>query len=207
MKAKQFIYDVKRLFWHPLIILLILLSSSSVIAQIDYHYDQINEISTKDSIVKINWILSSPKKASLTFSQKVFFTNKGQDDLIGSNVVVYLCHNHKKNIDTVRQYSLNTADHMNSNFIVLDLDNAIKLKKKDKVYFTFHLKAKHMNESYVFTIKSVDDTDFEIQKKLEKQAITAIKPAEKTPQPIKYKNLSSNRKFRKLQRQPIGREY
>lgn len=154
-------------------ILLLLLLPLSVFGQIDYHFDQINKISNKDSVVTIDYIISSPKKAPLSLSLKVFFTNENFDDNIGSYVIVDLMHNNT----LVRNYKLNTGDHINSNFIVLDYDNAIKLKRGDQVSLVFTLIPRTENVNYIFTIKSVLESDTETQKKIEKYAMTAsVKP-------------------------------
>jgi hypothetical protein len=166
-------------------------------AQIDYHFDQINEISNKDSIVTIDYIISSPKREQLPLSLIVFFVNKNGDNLIGSYVNVRLLHNNK----LVDKYTLNAADHIRSNYIILDHANAINLKKGDKVSLEFTLLLKTKNDKFDFMIKSVNETDNETQKKVEKYALTANTKPMIEKKEIKTKSWDSNKPSPELKKQ------
>jgi hypothetical protein len=176
-------------------IILLILLPFTVFGQIDYNRNQFDRISNKDSIVRIDWTLSAPKKAPLYFDHVVRFTNETGDDMIGSQVYVELFHND----DLVRIYKFKTADHIN-NFITLD--KPIKLKETDKVYFIFRLIPTSKNESYVFNIDPVlIMAKDKLNKQLEKKPVVVTEVKKKE---VKHK--SQKVSYRVKRNQEIGQE-
>lgn len=176
-------------------IILLILLPFTVFGQIDYNRNQFDRLSNKDSILIIDWTLSSPKKAPLYFDHVVNFTNELGDDIVGSKVYVELYHNTK----LVRVYKFTTADQIN-NFITLD--NPIKLRKGDKVFFIFHLIPKSNNESYVFNINPVLIMEKDkLNKELEKKPVVIVEEKKKE---VKHK--SQKVSYRVKRNQEIGSE-
>jgi hypothetical protein len=176
-------------------IILLILLPFSVFGQIDYKRNQFDRITSKDSVIRIDWTLSSSKKTPLYFDHVVRFTNEIGDDIIGSEVYVDLFHND----DLVRIYKFKTADHID-NFITLD--KPIKLKEGDKVYFIFRLISISNNESYIFNIEPIlimhkDKLNRELEKK--SIVITEFKKKE-----VKHK--SKKVSYRVKKNQKIGTE-
>lgn len=193
MKAKQFVYDVKRLFWHPLIILLILLSTSSAVAQIDYKaYPQI--IDVKHPIVKIDWLTSCPKNTPIDFNHLVNFINTKNDNVYSSKVTVSLYQNNK----LVRSFIFPVGD---GNVNRIYTYKPLNLREGDHVYFLFTLSPSTDDEQHVFNIYE--------EKRVSNQTVDVIKPTgeriiaqEKSPQPINYKRIS-DAKSRRNKRKPM----
>lgn len=178
---------------------LISLFPITVFSQIDYHRNQVDRISAKDSIVRIDWIIHTSKKAPLYFDHSLRFINENEDnDLVGSTVKVELFHNDQ----LVKTYSARTAEHI-ENFIILD--QPINLNKNDKVYFVFTLIRRHKNESYLFTIDSRIPIAKEIKSNQAKSIITSPVISKSIKEP-KYKSYSTKRFLKMKRNQKIGSE-
>lgn len=199
MKAKSFILDIKRLIWHPLTIILLLLSTTSAMGQIDYHAHP-QKISNKDSIVSIEWLMSSPQKCPIDFNHLVNFINTKSETITNSKVTVELYHNEK----LVRDFVFPVGDGIANRIYTFE---PINLRKGDHVYFIFKLSPTTDDEEYVFNIYE--------EKRVSSKTITSIKPtaeritATKEFKPRKTKKHSIGWIGRNVFRvqEPIGREF
>lgn len=181
---------MKRTFFN-LITLLVLLSSTAV-AQIDYHaHPQI--ISNKDSVIVIDWLVSSPKKCPIGFNHLVNFlpmVNENPNTTVG----VELYQNKK----LLRSFNFSVGDHANRIYTYEDLN----LKRGDHVYLVFTLRAKLPNEQYVFNV-------YEEPRAAVKTVIVikdnGVRVSDVKPKVVKYKNISIAQSRRNM-RKPIGQE-
>lgn len=146
MKAKQFLTDVKKLIWHPLTILLLLLSGSSAVAQIVAYQGYHITIESKNPVADIVWIDSSPIECIVGFEHLVDFINTNSDYVFEkSKVSLTIFHNNKK----IKTIELKTGIE---NKINTHSSEDIKLKIGDNVHLVFKLIPETQNEKYVFNI-------------------------------------------------------
>jgi hypothetical protein len=117
MKTIAFLTDIKRAIFNGIMALILL--SSTAVAQIDYRaHPQV--ISNQDSIIKIDWLQSSPKRCPIGFNHLVNFLPMANENP-NSTVGVELYHND----ELVRSFSFYVGDHANRIYTYDDL----KLKK------------------------------------------------------------------------------
>lgn len=160
-------------------------------AQIDYRQHP-TEITRKDSVVRIDWLLNSPEKCDINFNHYVNFININNDKKYGSTVVVELYHNNRY----VRNYIFETGDNMYNRIY---LHQPLKIRKGDNIHFIFKLRAFENNEKYVFNIFQ----DSKINKN--KQQVVATSIVKKRPvKEIKHKSKSVS--YRPKRNQQIGSE-
>lgn len=183
------------------IITLILTFPLLVSAQIDYRRGQMDRITSKDSTVTIPWIMSAGENTPLYFDHVLRFY--GDDDIVGSTVDVYLFHNN----DTVRCYKSKTSEHL-ENFITLD--QPLKVKKGDKIYFVLKLKPRNTTESYMFNIEPIlIMKDDKLNTQLTKKSVVLAKQSEPLKKQVPTKRTYQvpwiGRKIFGI-REPIGSE-
>lgn len=193
MRLINFYLDVKTLIFSKITVLLLI--SSTATAQIDYHaYPQ--TIDSKQSIVKIDWLTSSPKKCPIDFNHLVNFITTKNIPATGSTVTVDLYHNQ----NLVRSFTFPVGDLIANRIYTY---KPINLREGDHVYFIFKLNAKTEGEEYVFNIYEETRAPIKTVKviDLKGQRIAEVKEQK----PIKHKALT-DRHFRKMMRQPIAQE-
>lgn len=172
-----------------------------VSAQIDYHRGQMDRISSKDSTVTIPWIMSAGETTPLYFDHVLRFY--GDNDIVGSTVEVDLYQNNNK----VRTYFSKTAEHL-ENFITLD--QPLKVKQGDKIYFVLNLKPRTTSESYMFNIEPVLIMKVDkINTQLNKKSVVLAKQKKPIKKEVKMKRTYQvswiGRTFLGM-REPIGTE-
>jgi ribosomal protein S28E/S33 len=174
-----------------LLIILLLLGSVSGLAQIDYQaYPEI--LSSKDSVLVIDWVTSSPKKCPLDFNHLINFINLGKDNVIGSKVRVEIFQNK----DTIRSFTFPVGDNIANRIYTYE---SINLKKGDRIYLIFHLRAKSTNEEYVFNIYE--------EKRAPNKTIEVIKPTGERiveVKEVKYKKMKVKHSISWIGRNILG---
>jgi uncharacterized protein YegP (UPF0339 family) len=175
------------------LLILVIFLSTKIYSQIDYQaHPEI--LSSKDSVLIVEWLSSSPKKSPLDFNHLVNFINLGKENVIGSKVRVEIFQNK----DTIRSFTFPVGDHIANRIYTY---KSINLKKGDRVYLRFHLLAKSSNEEYVFNIYE--------EKRAANKTIAVIKSnGERIVIEKKHREKRSKKmvSFRKLQRQTIDFE-
>ncbi len=190
MRAIEFIVDTKKAFWHPLIITLLLISTTAV-GQIDYRQHP-QTITSKDSLVEIVWIAQAAKSCELEFNHLVTFVNTKNDSLHDSKVLVNIYKNGK----AVRNFIFAVGDQ---NINRIYTHDAIKIKEGDKISFTFQLFKSH-NESYVFNIYPEKRAAIKSLEVINEKGDKIVKSDVKEK---KYKEISSAKSRRNL-RKPMA---
>lgn len=181
------------------IIIFLLISPLIALGQIDYR-QKMDYISTKDSVLRIDWLLRSPEKCQIDFNHYVKFFNTIDNEDYGSIVLVELYHNDK----FVRNYEFRAGDDYTNRIY---LHNPLSLKKGDNVYFIFKLKGLADNEEYVFNIYQ-DKNEWVKTQLVVANSVTVVKKQEPLKS-TKLKNNGFDRKYYRNLRKPnsIGKEF
>ena len=181
-------------------IILLILLPISVFSQIDYRSHP-QTISNQDSIIRIDWLVSSPKVCQIGFNHLVnFLPMKNENPNTTVSVELYQKKKYnKKKKKLIRHFEFSVGEFANRIYTYDDLN----LKRGNNVYFVFKLNPKGKDEQYVFNIyeepRAAVKTVNVINDKGQK--VSEIK----TPPTIKYKYISSA-KSRRNMRKPIGTE-
>src|ERR1041385_5455033 len=163
-----------------LIFSILLLVSTVANSQIDYQpYPQ--TIDYQQSMVRIDWLKSSPRKCQIDFNHLVNFISTTNTPASGSTVTVDLYHNQ----NLVRSFTFPVGDGITNRIYTY---KPIFLREGDQIYFIFKLYCTVDGERYVFNI--YEDSRAAIK------TVSVIKPTgeriveQKPKKEIKYKALT-----------------
>lgn len=168
--------------------------SNLAFGQIDYHaYPQ--TISSKDSIVKVEWLTSSPRKCQLDFNHLVNFISTKNTPAFSSTVSVELHHNQ----NLVRSFTFPVGDHIANRIYTY---KPINLREGDHVYLIFKLNSKSEGEEYVFNLYEDTRAPIKTVSVIKSTGERIVEVKQKT---VTYKKLN-DRHFKKMMRRPITQE-
>jgi len=130
------------------LIILLILTPLLSLAQVSYNLNQYDVISSKDSIVTIDWITQSSHTQKLDLNLYINFINQANsEDFIGTYIIVNLILNE----EIINTFNFKAADHITNNVVSY---NYVTLKPKDHLYFKFTLIPKSNDDSYIITMRN-----------------------------------------------------
>ncbi len=135
-------------------LIILLLMPLSIMAQIDYNYNQVNAISSQYPQKRLVWIKQSQIKQSVSFDHLIFFVKKSNDnELTGNDIILKIYHNNK--LIHTKEF---TAMEQGPNSI--ELFSPIQLNKNDSITLNLTLKPNpdSLDVSYLFSI--IDRTQY-----------------------------------------------
>lgn len=102
-------------------------------AQPDYHYDQVDELSTENPVSRVIWVKRSQRIQSFTFDHLLFFVGQSDDnELVGHTVILNIYHNRQ----LIHTKECRAQENMPNSLYVHE---PIKLKQGDSLYLVLTL--------------------------------------------------------------------